>query len=215
MLRRDFLKKLGFGAAAASIPGATVLGNKALKEVAEDAGLLGDPKEVVDSVIALDPKIPVNQTDMLPKYWAEKGLEILTEQMELRRKLEAHIENIDTKNITDEGVEYALNCMFEPGFEPVDDWEVGLIDEDKFTGLHSGDTYNDHIGWREATEERQSFDKISSASFEITTSRTIRGAFIASPSREILYSTSMFNQAPICLVNGDRLAVSYTVQGLV
>ena len=197
MERRNFLKRLGFGAAAL-IPGAAILAKGSAKGSAEAAAAEAIPI----------PTLPPKETAVIPEYWAKESLRILMEQEEYRKTISR-----DRREITDEGVNYALDTAFT-NKPAADDWYVGLIDSNGFTATQTDDTLGDHPGWAFACDE--AFQPLQKeVKFDITRSATIKGCFVASPSKQIVYSTMLFNQGGVSVVAGDQLKINMTVEGLI
>lgn len=109
-------------------------------------------------------------------------------------------------------------------------WYFGLVDNSGWTAFASGDTASSHAGWTEfvtyseGTRQAWSPGAASSASitngtvatFSITGTATLKGAFIISNSTKsgtsgTLWSEAAFSGGTVAVVNGDELRLTYTL----
>lgn len=125
--------------------------------------------------------------------------------------------------VVNAGLNHILNVQFH-GTTPVNPWYIGL----KLTGtVASGDTLATHSGWTEATgyaDDRKAYNEAAAsgksitnsankASFAISATATIAGAFVASASAGTtgtLFCAADFTSAR-AVENGDTLEVTYTI----
>ena len=190
--RRGFLKMLGLGSAAVVVPGAAAIGSRVLKEADIDP-------EIVEDVI------PVTSSDLdphIPEYWAKHSLDMLMEQSSFARDF--------TPQITDEGVNHTLDCVFT-GKKSTDDWQIGLISATGFTGLCVDDTLDDHCGWEASNETPQPLAETTT--FNLTKCDTIKGVYTFSEAEGIIWSKSLF-PTDVAVVNGDILKVNMNLEGI-
>lgn len=113
-------------------------------------------------------------------------------------------------------------------------WYMGLISSTSYTAVAAGDTMSSHTGWLEAGatynptysqsarptpswSSASSGSKATSAavSFSITSSGTVKGAFLTSVSTKdgttgILYSVGLFTGGDKVVSSGDTVNVTYT-----
>jgi hypothetical protein len=113
-------------------------------------------------------------------------------------------------------------------------WYMGLISSTSYSAIAAGDSMSSHAGWKEAgpsyapnynqsTRGQITFAAASSGSkatsnavvFSITSSGTIKGAFVSSGSAKdgttgILYSAGLFTVGDKTVTSGDTLNVTYT-----
>lgn len=133
--------------------------------------------------------------------------------------------------VTDSGLSDILNCFFDSKTPPAT-WYVGLIGEKNFTQLMKIDSGQAHVGWEEFTDyegERplwspdttraDDISNVSYADFDITTTGAIRGIFLTSgeekgsaSSTQILWSTTLLDNAPLDIQTNDMLRVKYSAQ---
>lgn len=104
-------------------------------------------------------------------------------------------------------------------------WYLGLVDNASFSAFSTSDTLASHAGWLENTNytgNRQTWSPGSAsaasitngtpASFAITSTVVIKGAFlasVASGTSGILWATGAFSSTQ-SLINGQTLQVTYT-----
>lgn len=128
--------------------------------------------------------------------------------------------------ITDQGINHALNVVFDEE-TPVTEWYILL----KNAGtVAAGDTLASHTGWTENTNcgSRQAYvvaqstaksitNSASKASFTATADdQTIAGGglcSVASGTSGILFSAVDFSGGAKALDTGDKIEVTYTVNG--
>jgi hypothetical protein len=113
-------------------------------------------------------------------------------------------------------------------------WYMGLISSTSYSAVAAGDTMSSHTGWLEAgatynptysqsTRPAPSWSSASSGSkatsaavsFSITSSGTVKGAFLTSVSTKdgttgILYSAGLFTGGDKVVSSGDTVNVTYT-----
>lgn len=140
-------------------------------------------------------------------------------------------EIIETFNdITNVGKNYILDVMFNGGTQIANNsWFIGLISNSSYTGVAAGDTMASHSGWTEFTTYSQSTrvawgsgaasgqatTNATAATFDITSSGTVKGVFVNSVSTKsgttgTLWATALF-AADVPVSNGDQLKITYTV----
>jgi hypothetical protein len=132
--------------------------------------------------------------------------------------------------ITDVGVAHAFDAVFHAGSQ-ITAWFIGLVDNSGYTALAGADTMASHAGWNEFTTyteaDRVAWDEgataarsitnVTAASFAISGSGTVKGAFLVSNSTKsgttgTLWSTGVFSNPPT-VANGETLKVTYTLTG--
>jgi hypothetical protein len=132
--------------------------------------------------------------------------------------------------ITNAGIEDNEAVYFVAGTQkPL--WYFGLINSTSYTALAAGDTMASHGGWIELTDYDETTRQVwapsapsgrivasvSSATFTISATVTIKGAFLVSSSTKggtagTLWSTGLFGVAQ-SLIDNQTLRVSYTLTG--
>lgn len=132
--------------------------------------------------------------------------------------------------ITNVGKNYILDVMFNGGTQIANNsWFVGLISSTSYSALADADTMSSHSGWTEFTGYSQSTrvawgsgaassqatTNSTPATFDITSSGTLKGIFTTSNSTKggttgTLWATGLFS-ADVPVVNGDQMKVTYTV----
>lgn len=133
-------------------------------------------------------------------------------------------------DITNEGKNTLFEIMFHDGTQIANSsWCIGLISNSGYSALAAGDTMASHSGWTEFTgysqstrvawgagaAASQSITNASPATFDITSSGTIKGIFVTSQNTKSgttgkLWATALFS-ADVPVSNGDQLRVTYTV----
>lgn len=137
------------------------------------------------------------------------------------RKWQESFDNL----VTNAGVNYLLDAGLS-GASPITSWYVGL----KGSGTPvAGDTLTSHGSWSEVTpysgnrlawteagvSSKSITNSASPASFSITSSVTVHGAFlcsVASGTSGTLFSAGDFSSSK-AVDNGDTLNVTYTISG--
>lgn len=126
-----------------------------------------------------------------------------------------------------------MNTKYFTGSSYTAAWYIGLVDNAGFTAYAAGDTLASHAGWTEnvgyagsnrgtatfgtATTADPSVisNSASQASFSITTTSTIRGAFLTNTQSNVLNTGVLFSEADFdapgsrSVVSGDTLNVRY------
>lgn len=133
-------------------------------------------------------------------------------------------------DITNEGKNTLFEVMFHDGTQIANaSWCIGLISLSGYSALNATDVMASHAGWTEFTgysqstrvawgagaAASQSITNASPATFDITSSGTVKGIFITSQSTKSgtsgkLWSTALFS-ADVPVTNGDQLRATYTV----
>lgn len=133
-------------------------------------------------------------------------------------------------DITNQGKNSLFEIMFHDGTQIANSsWFIGLISNSGYSALAAADTMSSHAGWTEFTgysqgtrvawgagaAASQSITNASPATFDITSSGTVKGIFVVSNSTKggttgTLWSTALFS-ADVPVANGDQLRVTYTV----
>lgn len=133
-------------------------------------------------------------------------------------------------DITNQGKNSLFEIMFHDGTQIASSsWFIGLISNSGYSALAAGDTMSSHSGWTEFTgysqgtrvawgpgaAASQSITNASPATFDITSSGTVKGIFVVSNSTKggttgTLWSTALFS-ADVPVANADQLRVTYTV----
>ncbi len=133
-------------------------------------------------------------------------------------------------DITNEGKNLILEVMFKDGTQIASaSWFIGLISNSGYSALAAGDTMASHAGWTEFTGYSQStrvawgpgvpasqlITNGTPATFDITSSGTLKGVFIPSNSTKSgttgkLWATALFS-ADVPVNNGDQIKITYTV----
>lgn len=124
--------------------------------------------------------------------------------------------------VVNEGLQHGLDVLFS-GSAQTNPWYVGLTDASPTVA--AGDTLASHVGWTEFDEytgNRQEYVEVrtnqtmsnsaSRASFPITASGTVGGAFlssVATGTTGILLCASALTQGDRSVVNGDTVQVQY------
>jgi hypothetical protein len=127
--------------------------------------------------------------------------------------------------LTTQGKNKLLDVMFH-GVTPVSPWYIGLIDATGWTAEAAADTLASHSGWteftgytgnrQEWTEDAASAQSITNSAavvFNITSSGTLMGIFIASAASGTsgtLWATADF-ASNLTVSNGDTVRITYTV----
>jgi hypothetical protein len=108
-------------------------------------------------------------------------------------------------------------------------WFIGMINNSGYSALADTDTMASHSGWIEftgysqgnrvlwgqGTPAAQSITNSTPATFNITSTATLKGIFITSSNVKngttgLLWSTGLFS-ADLPVVNGDELKITYTL----
>lgn len=133
-------------------------------------------------------------------------------------------------DITNQGKNSLFEIMFHDGTQIANSsWFIGLISNSGYSALAAADVMSSHAGWTEFTgfsqstrvawgagaAASQSITNASPATFDITSSGTVKGIFVVSNSTKggttgTLWSTALFS-ADVPVANGDQLRVTYTV----
>jgi hypothetical protein len=132
--------------------------------------------------------------------------------------------------ITDAGVAYVYDAAFHAS-AALSPWYIGLIDNSGYSALAAADTMASHAGWNEFTTYTEanrvewaegataarSITNATAASFSISGSGTVKGAFLVSNNTKsgttgTLWSTGVFASPPT-VANGETLKVTYTLTG--
>lgn len=133
-------------------------------------------------------------------------------------------------DITNEGKNTLFEVMFHDGTQIANSsWCIGLISLSGYSALAAGDVMSSHSGWTEFTgysqstrvawgagaAASQSITNASPATFDITSSGTVKGIFVTSQNTKSgttgkLWSTALFS-ADVPVTNGDQLRATYTV----
>lgn len=128
------------------------------------------------------------------------------------------------------GKNYILDVMFNSGTQIASSsWFMGLVSDSGFTSIQATDTASSHAGWTEFTGYSQStrvlwgqgaasgqaVTNASPATFDITSTGTIRGGFIISNSTKggttgTLWAAALFTSS-VPVNNGDQLRCTYTL----
>ena len=142
-------------------------------------------------------------------------------------------------DVTNEGKDAILDAFFHSGIAATT-WYIGLIDSSGYTELSEDDTYDninqagngwdefedygtgDRIEWEEAAPSDQSVTNSANvATFDITGSGTVKGAFICGvgaaadtvgdhASDGVLWAAGLLTSDRE-VVSGDQLKITYTV----
>ncbi len=141
------------------------------------------------------------------------------------------IDRYDMPNdITNEGKNTLFEVMFHDGTQIANSaWCIGLISISGYSALNATDVMSSHSGWTEFTgysqstrvawgagaAASQSITNSSPATFDITSSGTVKGIFVTSQNTKSgttgkLWSTALFS-ADVPVTNGDQLRATYTV----
>lgn len=198
-----------------------------------------------ENIIVTPGGIPVAFQDRGMKAWIEKQIDKKGSNFHLGANLKAlggtfmgwaqdiHGKIGDVvkfKNaITDEGLNNLLDEYFDSATQTTS-WYLGLINNASFSALAAGDTMASHAGWLEAASysgtraawgvgsaAARAITNATPASFSITGTMTLKGAFLTSNSTisgttGILFSTGTFSSTyPVA--NTDTFKLIYTVQG--
>lgn len=130
--------------------------------------------------------------------------------------------------VTTQGLNHVLDVVFNAATQiPATEWIMRLINNSPTPTLALADTVSSHSGWVEFTSYTggagiawnpgsASGGEVVNAStidFAITGSGSVFGFYLQSDDDSVLYSTVAFD-APISVINGDTIKVTYTV-GLV
>lgn len=133
-------------------------------------------------------------------------------------------------DIVNVGKNNIFDVYFNGGTQtPNNSWFIGLISNSGYSALAAADTMSSHAGWTEFTgysqstrvawgsgaASSQSVTNASPATFDITSSGTIKGIFVITNSTKggttgTLWATGLFS-ADVPVVNGDQLRATYTV----
>lgn len=133
-------------------------------------------------------------------------------------------------DITNQGKNSLFEIMFHDGTQIANaSWFIGLISNSGYSALAAADTMASHAGWTEFTgysqgtrvawgagaAASQSITNASPATFDITSTGTVKGIFVPSNSTKggttgTLWSTALFT-ADVPVANGDQLRVTYTI----
>lgn len=141
------------------------------------------------------------------------------------------IELLDFNNdITNEGKNLILDIMFHDQTQIASSsWYIALISNAGYTALAAADTMASHGGWTEFTgysqgtrvawgpgaPSSQAITNGTPATFDITSSGTLKGVFVTSGSAKSgtsgkLWATALFS-ADVPVNNGDQIKITYTV----
>jgi len=133
-------------------------------------------------------------------------------------------------DIVNQGKNLLFDVMFNDETQVANSsWYIGLINLTSYSALAATDVMNSHGGWTEFTSYSQSnrvawgSDAAASqsvtngtpATFDVSSSGTVKGIFITSNNTKggttgYLWSTALFT-ADVPVVNGDQLKVTYTL----
>ena len=142
-------------------------------------------------------------------------------------------EDTAENGVTDAGIASLLNVYLGAQTQ-ITAWYIGLIDNNGFTSLASGDTMTSHTGWSEmggtnySNATRPAWTpgaasggavvNATTANFSMTPASTVtvKGLFLVSDSTKggtagTLFSTAVFSGGTQSCNNGDTLKVTYTV----
>ena len=130
-------------------------------------------------------------------------------------------------------VDQGKNSLLDVGFRnqaQLTAWYFGIVDNNGWTSFSTADTAASHAGWTEfttyteATRQAWSPGAAASASitngtvatFNITGTGTLKGAFIISNSTKsgtsgTLWSEAAFSGGTVSVANGDQLRLTYTL----
>jgi hypothetical protein len=143
------------------------------------------------------------------------------------RLLDTYLINND---ITNEGKNLLFDVMFNDETQIASSsWYIGLISLTSYSALAATDVMSSHGGWTEFTSysqanrvawgpdaaASQSVTNGTPATFDMSSSGTVKGVFITSNNTKggtsgKLWSTALFS-ADVPVVNGDQLKVTYTL----
>lgn len=160
-----------------------------------------------------------NKLDLKGKYRVDhmrSGLKIATYEF--------------NNDITNVGKNALFDIMFNSGTQILTaSWFIGLISSTSYSALSATDTMASHAGWTEFTgysqanrvawgsgaAASQSVTNSTPATFDVTSSGTVKGIFVVSNNTKggtsgTLWSTALFS-ADVPVVNGDQLKVTYTL----
>lgn len=132
-------------------------------------------------------------------------------------------------DITNEGKNLIFEVMFHDGTQvSSSSWCIGLISNSGYSALAAADVMASHAGWTEFTGYSQStrvawgpgaaasqqITNSTPATFDITSTGTVKGVFITSQNTKggttgKLWATALFS-ADLPVANGDQLKVTYT-----
>lgn len=149
---------------------------------------------------------------------------ILNPDGSVEREVPLFLNMVPTAAIND-----ILNVYFNAGTVKLS-WFLGLVNNAGFTGFAAGDTMASHAGWAEATAfsgsrpqwvpgspSGGSITNPSAATFTMTGSVTLQGAFLVSDATVsgtagILWATGSFGSTQV-LTNGQTFSLNYTCPG--
>lgn len=132
--------------------------------------------------------------------------------------------------ITNQGKNLILETMFNEETQvATGNWCIGLISNSGYSALADADTMSSHSGWTEftgysqsnrvawgqGTAASQAITNASPATFDITSSGTLKGIFVTSNNTKggttgYLWATGLF-AADVPVENGDQMKITYTV----